>query len=137
MSTGRHLQERLKKRRIPPPARLLYVDDETALRMLVQENLEEHGFRVSIAEDGDDALELITQESFDVVILDIRMPRMGGIAVLEEIRRREIDTRVIMVTGVDDVGIAGRAAQLGATDYVMKPFETDTLLASIKRVLNV
>jgi len=118
-------------------ARILYVDDEEHFRELVQENLAPEGFNVSTAEDGDEALSLLGSGQFDLVILDIRMPRMGGLEVLDEMKKRGIRSRVIVLTGVDDIDVAVQAARLGANDYVTKPFEIETLLGSINRILSV
>lgn len=116
-------------------ARLLYVDDEESLRILVKSQLALEGFFVETADDGDVALEMLAKDSFDLVLLDIRMPRMDGLIVLKELKSRGIRPRIIMLTGVDDLSIAIQSVKLGANDYVTKPYDIDKLLACINRVL--
>ena len=117
--------------------RVLIVDDERALRMLVTMELEGEGYQVKTAEDGDEALAILLKEAFDLVILDIRMPRMNGLSVLREMKSKDIRPRVVVLTGVDDLEIAIQAMRLGANDYVTRPFDSGTLLASIRCVLTV
>jgi DNA-binding response OmpR family regulator len=114
---------------------ILYVDDDAALRSLITDHLTESRFRVTTAEDGDVALPLMEKERFDLVILDIRMKRTGGVVVLQEMKKRSITSRVIMLTSVDDLDVALTCTRLGANDYVTKPFEIEELLASIRRLL--
>src|SRR6185436_11338868 len=85
---------------------ILYVDDEDALRQVVQEQLSLEGYEVDAADDGDTAVEKLAAREYDVVLLDIRMPRMNGIDVLRHIKEKRIYTRVIMLTGVDDLTVA-------------------------------
>lgn len=115
--------------------RVLYVDDEEPLRVLVKSELGQHGYEVETAEDGDVALTMLEQKSYDLVLLDIRMPRMDGIEVLNRMKARSIRPRIIMLTGVDDLSIAVRSVKLGATDFLTKPYDLEQLLSSIKRVL--
>jgi DNA-binding response OmpR family regulator len=115
--------------------RLLFVDDEEALRTVVQEQLAMEGFDVATAEDGDVAIEMLEKDSYDLVLLDIRMPRMDGLTVLKEMRSRKLRPRVIMLTGADDLSVAIQSVKLGANDYVTKPYEIRNLLACINRVL--
>jgi DNA-binding response OmpR family regulator len=116
-------------------ARVLYVDDEESLRMLVRSELSPHGYEVDIAEDGDVALNMLEQKTYDLVLLDIRMPRMDGIEVLNQMKIRNIRPRIIMLTGVDDLSVAVQSVKLGATDFITKPYDLEQLLSSIKRVL--
>jgi DNA-binding response OmpR family regulator len=114
---------------------ILYVDDDPALRSIVDDHLREAGFRITTAEDGDVALQLLENERFDLVILDIQMPRMSGIQVLQTMQARDIRPRVIMLTGVNDMDAAVGSVKLGANDYLTKPFEFEQLVSSIRRVL--
>ena len=118
-------------------ARVLYVDDEETMRLLVQEHLSAEGYNVATATNGDEAVKTLETKTFDLVILDILMPGMSGIGVLQEMKARNIKPRVIVLTGVDDLDVAVNAAKLGAIDYVTKPFEMKDLLGSIRRVLQV
>ena len=113
---------------------VLYVDDEEALRGLVQDQLMIEGFSVDTADDGDTAVEMVGKKTYDVVLLDVRMPRMSGIEVLKHLKQKKIFSRVIMLTGVDDLGIAIEAVKNGANDYLTKPYELMNLVKCIKRV---
>lgn len=113
---------------------VLYVDDEETLRLLVTHQLEAEGFTVESADDGDTALEMLAGKTFDLVLLDVRMPRMNGIDVLKEIKQRKILSRVVMLTGVDDLAVAMESVKNGANDYLTKPFDLSALVSCIKRV---
>ena len=115
--------------------RILYVDDEEELRYLVENQLSHEGFHVKTADDGDTAVKMLEENSYDVILLDIRMPRMSGIEVLKYIKKRGINSRVIMLTAVDDLSVALESVKNGAIDYLTKPYEFETLLKSIKRVI--
>lgn len=114
---------------------ILYVDDEEVLRILVSDQLANRGFNVETADDGDTALEILEKKQFDMILLDIRMPRMNGIEVLKMIRKRKIASRVIVLTAVSDLAVAIEAVKNGANDYLTKPYELNTLVDSINRVL--
>jgi len=86
------------------------------------------------ADDGDTAVEKLARTEYNVVLLDIRMPRMNGIDVLKHIKEKRIYTRVIMLTGVDDLTVALEAVKNGANDYITKPYDLASLVKCIKRV---
>jgi DNA-binding response OmpR family regulator len=111
------------------------MEDEAPLRSTVGDQLTAEGYHVATADDGDTGLELLNKERFDLLIVDIRMPRMDGLAVLREVKARGMQPRIIVLTSVDDLDFAVSAARLGANDYVTKPFDMDQLLVSIRRVL--
>lgn len=114
---------------------ILYVDDEPPLRILVPNQLVLEGFTVETADDGDTAVEMMAQKSYDVILLDVRMPRMNGIEVLKHIRNNKINSRVVMLTAVDDLTVAVEAVKNGANDYITKPYEITTLTSCIRRVV--
>ncbi len=114
--------------------RILCVDDEHAIRTLLQSQLEQEGYDVDIADDGDVAIAKLGASAFDVILLDIRMPKVGGIDVLRHIRDSDIKSRVIMLTAVDDLTIAMESVRLGASDYLTKPFDTEDLFSAIRRL---
>ena len=113
---------------------ILFVDDEESLRILVPNQLNMEGFAVDTADDGDTAVQMLAKKTYDVVLLDIRMPRMNGIEVLKHLRDKKITSRVVMLTGVDDLTVALEAIKNGANDYVTKPYDLTTLIACISRV---
>ena len=111
----------------------LVVDDEASIRQLLKRALESASYTVSLAPGGKEALEAASRESFDLVLLDIRMPGLSGIDVLRTLLDKTSDISVIMVTGVIDVTTAVEAMRMGAHDYVMKPFDLDDLLVRIEK----
>jgi DNA-binding response OmpR family regulator len=115
--------------------RLLYADDEESLRELVKSHLSLEGFDVETVSDGKEAVEILEKQQFDLVLLDLRMPRMDGFAVLQYLNKRQSPPPVIMLTGVDDVAIASQCVRLGAADYLTKPYNFHELIDSVERVL--
>jgi response regulator RpfG family c-di-GMP phosphodiesterase len=109
------------------PIRCLLVDDHAGVRSAVARGLIASGLSCRQAGSGVEAADLIDAEEPDVVISDIRMPEMDGVALLRRIRERNPDVAVIMVTGVDDVNTAVGCLQLGAYDYIVKPFQVEQL----------
>jgi CheY-like chemotaxis protein len=117
------------------PAKLLYVDDEPDLRDLVENQLSLEGYDVTTASDGVNALEILRKNSFDVVLLDVRMPRMNGIEVLQELQNLNLHPRTIMLTGDNDLSLLARCARLGVNDYLTKPYNFHELINSIDRAI--
>jgi len=113
---------------------ILYVDDEQNLRLLVKEQLSSEGYAVETADDGDTAIDMIKKHEYDLVLLDIRMPRVSGLDVLKYIRTQKLHCRVLMLTAVDDLSVALEAVKIGANDYLTKPYEVNVLLSSIHRL---
>jgi DNA-binding response OmpR family regulator len=115
--------------------RILFAEDDFNARTIVRDQLVAAGYLVETVEDGAEAIARLQDEAFDLLLLDILMPRKDGLDVLRWLKHQEISPRVIMLTGVDDLATAVDAVKLGASDYVTKPFAVDALLASIERVL--
>ena len=115
--------------------KLLVVDEEDGFRTLLKSELEHQGFEATEADGGNMALELIEKNTYDVVLLDIRMPDLDGLTVLRTIRSKPARTKVIMLTGVDELKIARESLALGANDFLSKPLEFKNLLACIQRVV--
>jgi DNA-binding response OmpR family regulator len=120
---------------MPDAQKILIVDDEDTLRTLVRAELEERGFYVDEAGDGDEALEKMKDTRYTLVILDIKMPGTDGLEVLRIIREQNLADKVIMLTGVNELKIARDTLQLGANDFLTKPYEFKTLLACMERVI--
>ncbi len=114
---------------------ILVVDDEDALRTVVSSELESEGYVVATAGDGDEAISILQGKSFDLVLLDIKMPRVDGFEVLRFIKERYPVTKVIMLTGFADLKNAIESKKLGAEDFVSKPYDLVDLLTTIERVL--
>lgn len=118
-------------------AAVLVVDDIEANRDLLGRRLKRHGYTVTVAEDGSQALELMQAQPFDLVLLDIMMPKMNGYQVLEQLKAdsslRHIP--VIMISAVDDLDSVVKCIELGAEDYLTKPFNPVLLKARISACL--
>ncbi|CUT04960.1 Response regulator receiver domain-containing protein [Candidatus Kryptobacter tengchongensis] len=120
---------------MPEKSRVLVVDDEEALRYLLSSELAAEGYEVETAGDGDEAIEAIKQKDYDVVLLDIKMPRVDGFEVLRFIKQNKPEIKVIMLTAYADVKNAIEALKLGASDFVSKPYDLEDILTSINRAL--
>jgi DNA-binding response OmpR family regulator len=114
---------------------IMVVDDNRDLRESVAEVLGGAGFAITLAADGEAALELIGRQKFDLVLLDLVMPGLGGLEVLRRLREKSPRLPVIMLSAFATVENAVEAMRQGAQDYVTKPFRVDTLLASVRRTL--
>jgi DNA-binding NtrC family response regulator len=117
------------------PISILAVDDEESFLNVLKIILDEEGYEVRGAEDGVAAINALQTFPFDLILLDVKMPRVDGIEVLKFIKEHHIDAQVIMLTGVSEIRIAVECMRLGAYDYISKPYDTDELLALIDRAL--
>ncbi len=115
--------------------RILIVDDELSLLQQLQQILLGERYTVETASDGEKALDKIFESAFDLIILDIMMPKIDGMTVLEHAREAGIDTPVLMLTAKGDVEDRIRGLDLGADDYMPKPFSLDELLARVRALL--
>ena len=104
-------------------ARVLVVDDEPDLRWVLRGLFEDAGFEVTEAEDGEKALAAIAAATPDVVLTDVRMPRIQGLELLRELRRRVPDLPVVLLSAVEDIATAVDAIKDGAFDYQAKPYD--------------
>ena len=112
--------------------RLLLVEDEPGLVLTLSDRLAREGYTIETSADGETGLERAAGEAFDLVLLDVMLPRRNGFDVLKELRRRGIDTPVIMLTARGQVVDKVVGLKMGADDYVTKPFEMVELLARIE-----
>jgi two-component system, OmpR family, alkaline phosphatase synthesis response regulator PhoP len=115
--------------------RILLIEDEPGLVLTLRDRLTREGYAVEIAADGEGGLQRAAGEAFDLVLLDVMLPRLGGFDVLKELRKRNIETPVIMLTARGQVVDKVVGLKLGADDYVTKPFEMVELLARIEAKL--
>ncbi len=117
-------------------ARILVVDDEPEIRLLLAREIGERGHEVVAVADSDQAMEEMDRGYFDVVLTDVRMPGMDGMALTEWIKRTSPDINVIVMTGYGSPDIATTVEWLGAFDYLLKPFgEMDLVTSSIDRAI--
>src|SRR5437868_2710016 len=120
----------------PNAVKCLVVDDEPRLRRVLVRLLEGEGFTCAEAGSGTEALEMLHQEQVPLVISDLRMPQMDGVGLLREIIAKWPDTAVIVVTAVAEVESAVACLQMGALDYVAKPFHLDEVRARVSQALD-
>src|SRR6476646_1831656 len=114
--------------------RVLFVDDEKPLQDLLREELPRLGHEVTVCPDGRAALKVLEKGKFDAAILDLRMPGMTGIEVLEHLKQVSPDTEAVVMTGHASTETAIQAVRLGAFDYITKPcklVEIETILLKI------
>jgi len=115
---------------------VLIVDDEQVVCDVRYDELGERGFLCITATNGDEALMELAAQVFDVVLLDIKLPGISGMEVLEKVCSDHRTTAAIMITGVDKVDMAVRAMKSGASDYIVKPFSLDSVTSSIHAALD-
>jgi DNA-binding NtrC family response regulator len=115
--------------------RVLLVDDEEELIEAIEERLNLRGIRASTSTSGPDALDQLNECAFNVVVVDIRMPGMGGLELLDEIKRKCPSTRVILLTGRGSEQESEEGLARGAFDYLVKPVDLDHLIATLERAV--
>ncbi|WP_042142399.1 response regulator transcription factor [Paucisalibacillus sp. EB02] len=111
---------------------ILIVEDEEKLSRVLQLELEYENYRTQIADNGKDALRLMQEKEWDLVLLDIMIPELSGLEVLRRIRRIDEDTPIILLTARDAVHDKVSGLDIGANDYVTKPFQIEELLARVR-----
>ncbi|MFC6259964.1 response regulator transcription factor [Levilactobacillus fujinensis] len=116
-------------------SRVLVVDDEPAIVTLLQYNLEQADYQVVTAIDGEQALNLALHEKFDVILLDLMLPKMDGVEVTKRLRQEKISTPIIMITAKTSEFDTVFGLELGADDYITKPFSPREVIARMKAVM--
>jgi heavy metal response regulator len=115
--------------------RLLVVEDEKKVASFVRKGLEEEGYAVDVAVDGESGLELALDQVHDLIILDIHLPRMNGLRVLQELRRKKVKTPVLLLTVRATIEDKVLGLDAGADDYLTKPFAFQELIARVRALL--
>jgi heavy metal response regulator len=116
--------------------RVLVVEDERKVASFIRQGLEEEGYAVEVAEDGASALDLVLEgTAYDLVVLDVMLPRRDGFGVVRAMRQRGVQTPVLLLTARDTVTDRVTGLDLGADDYLTKPFAFDELLARVRALL--
>ncbi len=115
--------------------RILLVEDEKNVAAFIKKGLEEEFYAVDVAGNGTDGLFLATSNDYDLVILDIMLPGIGGIEICKQMREKGVRTPVLMLTAIDSVSSKVEGLESGADDYLTKPFAFSELLARIKALL--
>src|ERR1019366_9008447 len=116
-------------------SRILIVDDEAPIRTLLGEHLQQVGHQVTLAADGNAALEALSKGEFELVLTDVRMPGMNGLELLGEIMRTRSGVGVLMLTACEDLTLAVNAMRIGALDYILKPFRLAEITVSGQEAL--
>ncbi len=117
------------------PSSILIVDDEPEMRAALTETLRREGYRLEAADNGEEALGRFEAGTYDLVISDVKMPRLSGPELLQAIKERSPETRVVMITAYGTIDNAVETMKAGASDYLLKPFSADVLLSTVTRAL--
>ena len=115
--------------------RILLADDDQSVRRVLQFKLEKQGYTVTVVADGALALEKIRSDRWDLLLSDIKMPKVDGIELLEQAKALQPDLKVILITAHATVAQAVKAVKLGAFDYITKPFDDDELFVTVNKAL--
>jgi two-component system alkaline phosphatase synthesis response regulator PhoP len=114
---------------------ILIVDDEKSIVTLLKYNLEKANYTTDVAYDGEQAVEKAKTQSYDLIILDLMLPKLDGLEVCKELRNNKIDTAILMLTAKDDELDKILGLELGADDYLTKPFSPKEVVARVKAIL--
>ncbi len=114
--------------------KILIIEDDESLKTVLKKRLIANGFNVECASNGQEGLDFLNACNFDVVISDIMMPIMNGLDFLKNVRLKKIDIPIILLTALDGSGDVVKGLDMGADDYIVKPFEFNELLARIRLV---
>lgn len=117
-------------------ARILIIDDEKSIRRTLREILEYENFKVEEASDGLEGLTLVQKEKFDIILCDIKMPKMDGMEALDKFMEANVDAPIIMISGHGNIETAVEAVKKGAYDFIQKPLDLNRLLVTIRNALD-
>jgi DNA-binding response OmpR family regulator len=115
--------------------KILLLEDDNTLNETVTEYLEDEGYEVVSVDNGEDALDKIYEESFDLLLLDVKVPQMNGFDLLKEVRAREITTPAIFITSLDSIDDLSEGYESGCDDYIRKPFALKELSMRMTSIL--
>jgi CheY-like chemotaxis protein len=135
MGKGKILVKQEKGKEVKEMKSVLIVEDETIMRESLRDWLEDEGYEVETAEEGEEALQRIGKEKFGIAVLDLRLPGKDGLEVLREAKAQDPKLKGIIITAYPSVETAVEAMKIGAVDYIVKPFTPDALEKSIQAVL--
>lgn len=115
--------------------KVLVVDDQFGIRVLLQEVLEREGYQTFLAHNGATALDIVEEENPDLVLLDMKIPGMDGLEILRNLRKRDRQTKVIMMTAYGELDLIQEAMEMGALSHFTKPFDIDELRHAVNAQL--
>ncbi len=115
--------------------RILIIEDEKNLAQILKKGLEENGFTAEVSLDGEEGLYMAETYPYDAVLLDIMLPKVDGLTILNKLRAKRIDVPALMITAKGEVEDKIKGLSIGADDYIAKPFEFSELLARLKAVI--
>src|SRR5690242_18531124 len=118
-------------------SRVLVVDDDAAIRQLLATKLKITGYTTTSCGSGEEALKILSSEIFDAIISDLNMPGISGLELLAEAHHKYPRMAFLMATGVGDVAVGVAAMKQGAADYILKPFQMEAVVASLRRALEM
>ena len=130
---GRFREKRAMRQNYFPSFRVLLLDDEETQRSFLKRLLEDEGFEVIVAGNGEDGIKIFEHEKIDIIVTDIKMPGMSGMEVLYKVKKLSADVEVILVTGHGDQNVAIEALRGGACDYLKKPIDLDELIFALQK----
>src|ERR1700760_2248949 len=113
--------------------RVLVVDDEENIRLVLRTLLKKQGYEVEVADSGESALAMIETFGPDVILTDVRMPKMGGLDLLATLRVKQVPATVIVMSAYGNIDLALEAIKAGAYDYVSKPFKPDEIVLALRK----
>src|SRR5262245_43879322 len=113
--------------------RVLVVDDEENLRLVVRTFLKREGYEVEVASSGEEALALVETFGPDVILTDVRMPRMGGLDLLATLKAKGNEATVIVMSAYGNIDLAIEAMKTGAYDYIQKPFKAEEMILTLRK----
>ena len=117
---------------------ILIADDLKFIKLVLRDLIEKAGFRVvGEASNGEEAVELYQDKRPDVVLMDITMPKMDGLSALKQILKIDPEAKIIMCSALGQQSLIVQALQLGAKDFIVKPFKEERVIASIKKILDI
>ena len=114
---------------------ILVVDDDHQMRTALKEAISRVGFEAILSGDGQDALQKLNQSSFSMIVTDMKMPKMDGLSLLKEIRRKIGHIPILVITGFGTIQDAVEVMKEGASDYLLKPFSFEALMAKIRLLM--
>lgn len=116
--------------------KILIVDDQFGIRVLLQELFQKEGYQTFQAADGKKALEIVTHQNPDIVLLDIKIPGMDGIEILKQIKAKDVNCRVLIMTAYGELDLIQEALDLGGVAYIAKPFDIMELRDVINKMMS-